>query len=698
MRQNLLKPLTCFLASICCINFLSAQENIAANNAYIITCMAAKYHVQPRPVDDSFSADVFNQLLQNLDEDKIYFTQKDINTLAKYKFDIDDEIKNKQPAFLDAVTKIFKDRITEADSLIDDICKKPFNFSLSEKISDAEDTSFPADDKAARIKLYKNLKAEALDIITNTDSLTRMSPQLLKKFVDSIEPEARAKAAQSMKHAIDIILKSAAGVPATVGNEYCKAIAVCYDPHSEYFPLTEEENFESELGQDQMVFGFRCKEEDDGSVKIESIMPGSPAFKSGQMNKGDKFISVQWENKLPIDVSNAGLKQFYEVLEMSNHDKATFKIKKPDGTVRTVVLMKQKMQDDDDENRVKGFLLKGSKTIGFISLPAFYADWEDEGTGVNGCANDVAKEILKLEKENIQGLIIDLRYNGGGSIQEAVELSGIFIDIGPVGMYKDRDEKIYTLKDVNRGTIYDGPLMIMVNGYTASAAEMVAGTLQDYHRAVIIGSDTYGKATAQVVLPMDTTLTPDKDPDKIKTDSYFKVTISELYRVTGNTAQAKGIEPDIVLPDIPELHPQREVNNLHVLTTAPIDGNKYFQPYPAINISGMKSLADREVNTSPFFQKLKSYATLLKDESNENATSLRLSDLITEQKEEEEKNISDDTTVHIKSSYTVDNNSFDKAQMLFNDDEKEVNAQWIKYLNQDPWLAIAYDAILLMTK
>ena len=190
---------------------------------------------------------------------------------------------------------------------------------------------------------------------------------------------------------------------------------------------------------------------------------------------------------------------------MSNHDKATFKIKKPDGAERTVILLKEKMEEDDEHNKVKSFLLKGSKTIGFISLPSFYQDWENENSGVNGCANDVAKEILKLKKENIEGLIIDLSYNGGGSMEEAVELSGIFIDFGPVGMQKGRDSKIYTLKDVNRGTIYDGPLMLMVNGYTASASEMVAGTLQDYHRAVIVGTPTYGKATAQVVLPMDTT-------------------------------------------------------------------------------------------------------------------------------------------------------------------------------------------------
>src|SRR6185295_15214954 len=201
-------------------------------------------------------------------------------------------------------------------------------------------------------------------------------------------------------------------------------------------------------------------------------------------------------------------------------------IKKADGSERSVSLWKEKREEDDDDNKVKSFLLKGSKTIGFLSLPAFYEDWENE-KGINGCANDVAKEILKLKKESIEGLILDLRYNGGGSMQEAVELAGIFVDAGPVGQYKTREAKVYTLKDVNRGTIYDGPLMVLVNGYSASASEMVAGTLQDYNRAVIVGSPTYGKATAQVVLPMDTTINPGDDNKNKKAASDLKVTVSQ---------------------------------------------------------------------------------------------------------------------------------------------------------------------------
>ncbi len=609
---------------------------------------------------------------------------------------IDDQIKNRQSTFLSAITKIYGDRISKADTMIDNICKSPFNFSLPEKITLAEDTSYPANEKAMRLKLYKSLKYSALNVVLDDDKIIGLNAAQQKKYVDSLEPIARLKAKRIFKHAINIIQQGAGGIQQYMGNEYCKAIAVCYDPHTAYFPLTEKEDFEGELGQQQMVFGFGCKEEDDGSVEVQNILPGSPAFKSGQINKGDKLLSIQWEDKVPIDVSSGGLRQLYEVMRMSNHDKATVKLKKQDGSERSVVLFKEKMGDDEDD-KVKSFLLKGTKTVGFISLPAFYQDWEAERTGANGCANDVAKEILKLKKENIEGLIIDLRYNGGGSMQEAIELSGIFIDAGPVGMDKGREAKMFTLKDVNRGTIYDGPLMIMVNGYTASAAEMVAGTLQDYHRAVITGAPTYGKATAQVVLPMDTTISLEKDISEIKTDSYFKVTVSQLYRVNGTTAQGKGVQPDIMLPDILDAHPEREADNPYVLISLLAEGNKYFKPYPAFAIDNLRTLAQQKVNNSSYFTRLKNYIDLVKAADKQDV-SLQLSAAVGKEKSTAQKNMEDDSIQIEKPPYSVQNNLFEKQQLQVNVSLKELNEQWTNFLSKDPYLQIAYDMMLLMIK
>ncbi|MEO8416342.1 MAG: carboxy terminal-processing peptidase [Ginsengibacter sp.] len=687
------------IISLLLLFFAQGQQiNTAVNNAYVLTRMAEKFHVQPRPLDDEFSSDVFTQLLKQLDEDKIFFTAADIKTFSKFRLELDDEIKNKQSTFLLAVLKIFGNRVAGTDTMIDNICKKPFDFSLPEKITKAEDTSYSTDEKARRMKLYKLLKSTALDILTKNDDLIILNETEQKRYVDSLEPTARLKARQTLKHYINIISQNAGGIEQYLGNEYCKAIAVCYDPHSEYFILTEKEDFDGELGQEQMVFGFHCMEEADGAVGIENIKPGSPAFKSGQINNGDKILSVQWEDRQPIDVSSGGLKQLYEVLGMSNHDKATFKIKKQDGTERLVVLLKQKMENNGEQNKVKSFLLRGSKTIGFISLPSFYQDWTNDSTGANGCANDVAKEIMKLKKENIEGLVIDLRYNGGGSLEEAIELSGIFIDVGPVGMEKGRDAKIYTLRDVNRGTIYDGPLMLLVNSYTASAAEVVAGTLQDYHRAVIVGTPTYGKATAQAVLPMDTTIDLSKDFSDVKSDGYFKVTVSKLYRVNGTTAQAKGVQPDIVLPDMLETHPQREAENDHVLITQVIEGAKYFKPYPIINLDVLKTFAIQQIDSSAQFQLIKKDIEIARAEGDNKEVNLQLADVVKERKKFVEREMNTAFVEPVRAPYTVVNNSFEKEQLKMNDDLEEMNRQWVKVLRNDPYVQATYEMMLLMIK
>ena len=672
------------------------QLNNAAKNAYIITRMAEKFHIQPRQLNDEFSENIFTQLFKQVDEDRIFFTTADIALLSKYKTDIDNEIQNKQTTFLSAITKIFADRLAATDTIVSNICKSPFNFSLQEKFTVAEDTSYATDEKYRRIKIYKSIKAYALDVILDNDKLFTLSATQQRKFVDSVEPVARRKAERAFKHSINLIAQSTGGVPQAIGDEYCKAIAVCYDPHTEYFPLTEKEDFDSELGEKRMVFGFSCKEEDDGSVKVENIEPGSPAFKSGQINKGDKIVSIQWEDKQPIDVSTGGLKQLYQVMAMSNHDKATLKIKKQDGSEKSVILFKEQMEESDEENKVKSFLLKGSKTIGFISLPAFYQDWENENTGINGCANDVAKEIIKLKNENIQGLIIDLRYNGGGSLQEAIELAGIFIDVGPVGQVKDKGTKIYTLKDVNRGTIFDGPLMLLVNGYSASASEILAGTLQDYNRAVIVGTPTYGKATAQVVLPMDTTIDIDKDISKIKADSYLKVTVSELYRVNGTTAQAKGVQPDIMLPDLLQIHAQHESNNAYVLIPPPADASKYFKPYAPIDLNKLKAMAMVKTDSSVYFTRLKNYIAAEKSDDEKKDVSLKLADAFAEGEKPLQENLTDEASDLMKAPYKVQNNSFEQKELEVNERLKELNDQWIQFLTKDPYVQIAYDMIVLM--
>lgn len=687
MRCVLL-PLFCFSLTF------SATAQVAdtkATDAYLITRMAAKFHVQPRPLDKSMSAAVYTTVLKELDEERIFFTQGDIAQLAVYQYTLDQEILNRRSGFLQLLTSIYQQRLAQVDTMVDHIAAKPFNFSAGEKITQAEDTAYPANLAALHVKLYKFMKYSVAIRLASAMAATggSFNPHL----VDSLEPRLRKRAVVTTKRMIKRILQSPIGVGNMVGIIYCQALAVCYDPHTAYFSPDEKAAFETELGNKPLSFGLTLDDDDDGHAEVGHLEPGGPAFQSGALSEGDWITAVRWEGKDPIDVSDASVLELYHILSTEGANTLTLDIKKKDGTIRQVSLTKQKVSNqpaDDEEDKVTGYLLKGARTIGYISLPAFYEDWEDN-KGINGCANDVAREIVKLKKEGIGGLILDLRYNGGGSVSEAVELAGLFIDAGPVAQVKARDEKIYTLKDVNRGTIWDGPLVVLVNGSSASASEVVAGTLQDYNRALIVGSPTYGKATAQVVLPMDTTIDlATLDPQK-QASSYIKITMSKLYRINGTTAQFTGVKPDILLPEPPDASQQREADEPFALPPTPIAPNKYYRALAPLPIADEKMVATRAIADMPFFQQTTAApaSKQWKDES------LNPAELL---KEKNTDKATEDTTAEKNNLYTVANPAYDNPLLGSDAALQAVNEERKKDVLSDPYLIVAYRLTAAMIK
>ncbi|MBS1918411.1 MAG: PDZ domain-containing protein [Bacteroidetes bacterium] len=677
---------------------LTAQSSAkAVNDAYLISRMVEKFHVQPRPLDDEMSAAIFDHLLESLDDGRIFFTLEDYTKLIPYRLKIDDEIKNKQGAFLQMLITTYKLRLQQADTMTDNICKKPFNFSIKEKLTITEDTSYPSGLTGMHNKLYKYLKLEVLNALIAVTTNPDLHISLSKKTTDSLEPILRKKANRSIQRLVNRVLQSPQGVENIIGNIYCQSLASCYDPHTAYFPPDVKTAFESMLGNKPLEFGFSLNEDEDGNPQIGHLQPGSPAFASGQINEGDKILSIKWDNKDAIDVSDAGIEELNHILAASGGDRVTITVRKTDGTTKQVTLHKEKVDaDDEDDNKVKGFLLKGNKTVGYISLPDFYSDWEDN-SGVNGCANDVAKEIIKLKKENIEGLILDLRYNGGGSVKEAVELAGIFIDAGPVAQIKSRETKTLTLKDVNRGTIFDGPLVVLVNGSSASASELVAGTLQDYNRALIVGSPTYGKATGQVVLPMDTTVTLETYNGKTEAASYIKVTTMKLYRVTGKTAQTHGVVPDIALPDPAEVSSEREANEKFALPSTPIDANKYYQPLAPLPVATIAAAIKPQIDTSAYFQATAQYIKQMQKAGQKKDISLFIEDA--KQKPAEKPQPPDQSDYTDNShTFTVVNHLYEQRRIQANKNLVDANEELKENLTNDPYIKAGFIIINAMIK
>jgi carboxyl-terminal processing protease len=452
--------------------------------------------------------------------------------------------------------------------------------------------------------------------------------------------------------------------------------------------------FEASLGKKTMEYGLNFDEDEEGNVMIDDLKPGSSAFQSGQLNEGDKIQSVQIGSQTPQNVSELDVTQVYQIITNASDNKVTLTVKKPDGSTRQVILRKEIQEADEDENKVKSFILKGKKSIGYISLPAFYSDWEDS-QGINGCANDVAKEIVKLKKDAIDGLILDVRYNGGGSMQEAIELAGIFIDAGPVGQYRSRDGKVITLKDANRGTIYDGPLLLMVNGYSASASEMIAATLQDYNRALVVGSPTFGKATAQVILPLDTTIDLNTYDGTKAADSYIKLTISTLYRLNGTSAQINGVKPHIILPDISRASQQGEANERFALRTIDIAANKYYKPLVSLQLNSLESFAKSEIEAPGFFSEVNRYLNKAKINQQPKDQSLLLADAIQNKKNLPVLEIPPSKEKKDK-TFTITNHKFEIQRMQSNKALLEMNEERKNSLLTDPYIQIAFDLLLLM--
>lgn len=570
-----------WLLALCPLLPLAQTPRQVAVDAFMVTRMAEKFHARPRPLNAAFSSVFYTQFLHALDDDHFLFLQTDLKRMEPYRFTLIGQVEGERTDFLDLATNIYRERIREADSLVDLIASVPYKAPYKNQDQITGDTAAAANLAGMRTKLAALMgEAEAAWLQRDLDSGWK-----------DTEPKERRRVHDMLRRNIRAMTQGPGGLVKALELQYCSSLASCYDPHTEFFSSTEKEQFEQALGGHRFIFGFAMREQGNG-VFIDRVQAGSPAFRAGVFSKGDQLLSVQWAGKEPIDLTDATLEEVNTVLDASNHDEATFTVKKADGTVRQVSLSKEQAPEEGVQlDKVKGWVLKGTQNIGYISLPAFYTDWDSKTGAEAGCSEDVAKEILELKRENIGGLIIDLRYNGGGSLQEAIDLAGLFIDAGPLAQARDQDGKPYVLRDVNRGTVYDGPLILLVNGYSASASEVIAGSLQDYNRALIVGTPTYGKATAQVVLPLDTNIVYGNPGSLQPGANFIKLTISRLYRVTGASVQTLGVQPDILLPVPKGAVFRREIDEPQALPPSEVEPNKYYRPYPPIDKAPLRVLA-----------------------------------------------------------------------------------------------------------
>jgi len=569
-----------------------------------------EYHVQPRPVDDRLSHDAVQNLLEMIDPDKLYYTQADILKIKASQNKIIGDINNYTWTFLPLFQEITRASLTRARENLLALGQRSINLNVKDTFR--RDTIWATDEASLQKKLaitttYKVLTQLELSANPLDD---RQSLEETKRVVEA-----------AMLRTVDKRLQHHLGFEHFVGNIFLKAYLRAHDAHSVYFSPIEMQNFLASISSQGFYFGFVLEEDLKGNIFIKSLVPGSPAWKSGEIFTGDIIEGLAWHGKPKIDAALLSLDDIESIVRESNHEVLDLYLRTPGGDVKQVMLKKALQSSEDDI--VKSSILVTDSKIGYISLPDFYSNWSQEGSAQ--AANDVAKAIIKLKKENISGLILDLRFNGGGSLHEAVAMAGIFIDAGPMALLRAQIGDAVTYKDFSRGTVWDGPLVVMVNGLSASAAEIFAAALQDYNRALIVGSRTYGKGTAQNILSLETgksTLNPATVGNNTKT-GYATITMGRWYRISGKSVQHAGLNPDIKIPELYDYAAYQESQLPFALKPDSIFKKVYYQPLLPISLTALRTNSHDRIASTPYFIQLAKTKSLF-DEYTKGQTSITL--------------------------------------------------------------------------
>lgn len=538
------------------INITTKQRLLTA-----IGSLLEQGHYSPKTINDAFSKEIFKKYLNELDGDKTLFLQSDIDSFKKYEITLDDEIHGSPILFAPAVSAVYDKRLPQVIALYQNILSTPFDFNKDETFTtEVEKLPFAADEAERKDRLRREVKLYTLEKYVELQE-QREKNKGTKDFVvkadTALEREARMKVLKIMDKRYDR-LKSTFNEDQRF-NAYLNVITNLMDPHTDYFPPIEKRAFDEEMSRRFYGIGAQLREDDYG-IKIASVQTGGAAWKSGEIHANDIILKVAQGKEEPVDVSGYATEDAVKLIRGNKGTEVRLTIKKLDGTIKVVSIIREEVALD--EGLVRGAVIQnGPDKIGYIYLPEFYADFERE----NGsrCSEDVAQEVEKLKAENVKGIVLDIRTNGGGSLYEVVQMVGLFINQGPVVQVRDKEGKSSALNDKQSGAIYDGPLAVMVNELSASASEIFAAAIQDYKRGIIIGStSTYGKGTVQKTVPFGKPI----DFTSGRTEyGAVKLTFQKYYRINGGSVQLKGVTPDVILPDAYEFYKLREKDNASAL-------------------------------------------------------------------------------------------------------------------------------------
>ena len=591
----------------------------------ILSKSLAVSHYEKAVYDKNFSQKLYNLYMKNLDVRKLFLLKDDVDKLSKYKNKLDAEIEETNYDFFDLSTQIMNARVKECEMFYQEILDKPFNFDEAETIeTDPEKLDFSKNEKERHERWRKLLKYQTLikldDLLSKQEDAEKSKDTSYKvmKFSD-LEQKAREKTGNDYKEYFHrLSMEDDNDHLSTYLNSYVGT----FDPHSEYMPPKDKANFDIHMSGQLEGIGAQLYEQ-NGYIKVSHIVPGSPSWKDGELKAGDIILKVAQGELEPVSVVDMKIDDAVQMIRGKKGTEVKLTVKKPDGSIINVALIRDIVILEETYAKSSVLQLDGSKSrIGYIYLPGFYADFNNRKG--RRSAVDVAAELEKLKKDQVDGIILDLRNNGGGSLQDAIEMSGLFIKSGPIVQVKSRENEPYILTDRDPRIQYDGKLIVMVNTLSASASEILAAAMQDYGRAVLVGApSTYGKGTVQTFIELDDIVS--NSYSEMKPFGALKITIQKFYRIDGGATQLKGVIPDVILPDLYgalDLGEKELDNAMKWDEIRPADYTKW--PIPVSNLPEVKELSKERVLKNKTFNLISENSQRLKRQSDISEYSLNL--------------------------------------------------------------------------
>ncbi|MVO10730.1 tail-specific protease [Flavobacterium sp. TP390] len=559
----------------------------------LLTYVLEKGHYSPVEINDSFSREVYDKYITGIDPTKRFFLASDIKEFDQYKQVIDDMIKTKDLSFFYLTNARLLKRISESKSIYKTLLAKPFDFSTEEFIdTDYENQSYAKNDKDLKERWRKQLKLSLLSTITDKQKLEHnkkeKDPNYKEKKFEEIEKEARESSLKSLNEYFDFVENE------LDSNDwysiFINSVVEQFDPHTFYFSPEEKDKFDISMSGKFEGIGARLQKKDN-VVEVSELISGGPAWRSKELEAGDIILKVAQGKEEPLDIAGMRLDDVVKKIKGAKGTEVRLTVKKVDGSIEVISIIRDEVETEETFAK-SSVVEKNGMKYGVIYLPKFYISFDNKDN--RDAFKDVAIEIERLKEQNVQGIVMDLRGNGGGSLETVVNMTGLFIEQGPVVQVKSSDRKKDILSDKDPAVQWTGPLVVMVDNFSASASEIFAAAIQDYKRGIIIGSKhTYGKGTVQNIIDLNQFVRSNSFGDL----GALKTTTQKFYRINGGSTQREGVLSDIVLPDrfaYLDMGERDEKNALQWDKIDAADYNPIFSGFESIIANSNKRIADNQ--------------------------------------------------------------------------------------------------------